>query len=97
MVESQRKLEAAFHAGRADATAERTGVVPEGLEGLLRMVLSESDCLALAHLSTVLFHAAPGRAGAVKVTTPIAPLPLVIGNGGSNGDRIRRGMRAEGS
>ncbi len=73
MVESQSKLEAAFLAGRADATAERTGALPEGTEQLLRMVL---------------FHAS-GTASALRVTPPVTTLPLVIGNGGSNGDHGR--------
>ena len=88
MVENQNKLEAAFLAGRADATSERTGTVPEGMEELLRMVLSEGDCMALARLSKLLFHA-PSPEGALRVTTPVAALPLVIGNGGSNGDHGR--------
>ncbi len=88
MVENHSKLEAAFLAGRADATAERTGVVPEGTEELLRMVLSDGDCMALARLSRVLFHAA-GTGGAIRVAAPVAALPLLVGNGGSNGDHGR--------
>ncbi len=89
MVENQRKLEAAFLAGRADAIAELKGVVPEGSEELFRMVLSESDCMALARLSNVLFHA-PGTTSAPRSTTQlVATLPVVIGDRGSNGDRIR--------
>ncbi len=88
MVESQSKLEAAFLAGRADATAERTGALPEGTEQLLRMVLSESDCMALASLSKVLFHG-PGAASPLRGIPPVTTLPLVIGNGGSNGDHGR--------
>ncbi len=84
MVESQNKLEAAFLAGRADAIAERTGAVAEGTEDLLCMVLSERDCMALARLSRVLFHA-PGPGPAPRVTGPGATLPVLIGNGGSNG------------
>ena len=80
MVENQNKLEAAFLAGRTDASAERTGAVPSGTEELLRMILSEGDCMALARLSKVLFHA-PGTASALRVTAPVATLPLVIGNG----------------
>jgi hypothetical protein len=88
MVENHSKLEAAFLAGRADATAERTGVVAEGMEDLLRMVLSDGDCMALAHLSKVLFHSAtPGST--LRVTAPVAALPLIVGNGGSNGDHGR--------
>ncbi len=88
MVENHSKLEAAFLAGRADATAERTGAVPEGTEELLRMVLSDADCAALARLSKVLFRAA-GTRGVPRVAAPVATLPLVIGNGGSNGDHGR--------
>ncbi len=88
MVENHSKLEAAFLAGRADAIAERTGTVPEGMEDLLRMVLSDGDCIALAHLSKVLFHAA-SAGSPLRVTTPVAALPLIVGNGGSNGDHVR--------
>jgi hypothetical protein len=88
MVESHSKLDAAFLAGRADATAERMGVVPEGTEELLRMVLSDGDCTALARLSKVLFHAA-GAGNGIRVTAPVAALPLLVGNGGSNGDHAR--------
>ncbi len=84
MVENQNKLEAAFLAGRADATAERTGGVPEGLEDLLRMVLSEGDCMALARLSKVLFHA-PAPEGPRQAMPPTPALALVPSNGGSNG------------
>jgi hypothetical protein len=88
MVENHSKLEAAFLAGRADATAERSGVVPEGMEDLIHMVLSDGDCMALARLSKVLFHAAsPGST--LRVTAPVAALPLIVGNGGSNGDHGR--------
>ncbi len=88
MVENHSKLEAAFLAGRADATAERTGSVPEGTEELLRMVLSDGDCTALARLSRVLFHAA-GMGSTIRVTAPVAALPLLVANGGSNGDHVR--------
>ncbi len=88
MVENHNKLEAAFLAGRMDATAERVGVVPEGVEELLRMVLSEGDCMALARLSKVLFHAAGSR-GLVRVTAPVVTLPIAIGGGGSSGDNGR--------
>ncbi len=89
MVENQSKLEAAFLAGRADAAAERGGAVPEGTEELLRIVLSEGDCLALAQLSKVLFHS-PGTTNALRVTPPAATHPLAVGgNGGSNGGRGR--------
>jgi hypothetical protein len=85
MVENSNKLEAAFLAGRMDAKAERTGVVPDGMEELLRMVLSEGDCLVLARLSKVLFRATDaGRA--MRVPAAVVALPLVVGNGGSNGD-----------
>ncbi len=89
MVENQRKLEAAFLAGRADAIAERTGAVPEGAEELFRMVLSESDCITLARLSNVLFHA-PSPTSAPRSTTQLAAtLPIAIGSGNSNGDHVR--------
>ncbi len=89
MVESQSKLEAAFLAGRVDAGAERMGMVPEGVEELLRMVLSEGDCMSLARLSKVLFHTA-GSERAVRVPAPIATLPLAIGGVGSSSDNGRR-------
>ncbi len=88
MVENHSKLEAAFLAGRTDATAERTGIVPEGTEELLRMVLSDGDCAALTRLSKVLFRPV-GAGGALRVAAPVATLPLVIGNGGSNGGHGR--------
>jgi hypothetical protein len=88
MVENQSKLEAAFLAGRMDATAERGGVVPEGAEELLRMVLSEGDCMALARLSRVLFRAAGSR-GPARVSAPGVTLPIAIGGGGSGGDHGR--------
>ena len=88
MVENQSKLEAAFLAGRTDAAAERGGVVPEGVEELLRMVLSEGDCMALARLSKVLFRAAGSR-GPVRVTATGVTLPIAIGGGGSSGDHGR--------
>ena len=85
MVENHNKLEAAFLAGRMDATAERRGVVAEGGEELLRMVLSEADCAALARLSKVLFRTI-GLARPARLATPVVSLPLVVGDGGSNGD-----------
>jgi hypothetical protein len=88
MVESQSKLEAAFLAGRMDAGAERIGMVPEGVEELLRMVLSEGDCMSLARLSKVLFHTA-GSGRPVRVTAPVVALPLSTGGVGSNGDHGR--------
>ncbi len=81
MVEDLNKLEAAFIAGCLDAMAEGREHVPEHLEHLLRMVLSESDCAALARLSKVLFqqHAAGLRL--------LSPASLIGGtrNGGTNG------------
>ncbi len=68
MVENLSKLEAAFLAGRMDATAEQKGSPPEGVEELLRMVLSESDCAALARLSKVLFHRKIDQA--LRLVTP---------------------------
>jgi len=67
MVENMNKLEAAFLAGRADALAEKNGGPQEGIEDLLRMVLSESDCTSLARLSKILFHR---RAGPVESVPP---------------------------
>ena len=84
MVENQSKLEAAFLAGRVDAGAERMGMVPEGVEELLRMVLSDGDCMSLARLSKVLFHTT-GSGRAVRVTAPMVTLPLAIGGAGSRG------------
>ncbi len=81
MVENMNKLEAAFIAGRLDAMAARGEDVPENVEHLLRMVLSDSDCAALARLSKVLFqqHAAGLRL--------ISPTSLIgsTRNGGTNG------------
>ncbi len=88
MVENQNKLDAAFLAGRADATAERTGSAPEGTEALLRMVLSESDCLGLARVSRVLFHA-PALASPRPVPTPTPVLALLGGNERTNGGNGR--------
>jgi len=56
MVENMNKLEAAFLAGRLDGLAERGEALPDAVEALLRMVLSDSDCTALARFSKVLFH-----------------------------------------
>ncbi len=61
MVENMNKLEAAFVAGRMDGLAERGEALPDALEALLRMVLSDSDCTALARFSKVLFHQAADR------------------------------------
>ncbi len=81
MVENLNKLDAAFIAGRLDAMAEEGEGLPEGVEHLLRMVLSESDCAALARLGKVLFqqHAAGLRL--------LSPASLIGGtrNGGTNG------------
>jgi len=85
MVENSRKLEAAFLAGRMDAKAERQGEVDDGLEELFRMVLSEGDCLALARFSKVLFRT-PSAGRAMRVQTPVVAFPLVVTDGGSNGD-----------
>ena len=67
MVENMNKLEAAFLAGRLDAAAEKNcnGGPPEAAEELIRMILSESDCAALARLSKVLFHRPADLAKAV--------------------------------
>ncbi len=72
MVENLNKLEAAFLAGRIDAEAEERQIVPECVDHLLRMVLSESDCAALARLSKVLFHS---RADQSLRLVPSAVLP----------------------
>jgi hypothetical protein len=85
MVENSRKLEAAFLAGRMDAKAERQGEVDDGLEELFRMVLSEGDCLALARFSKVLFRA-PNAGRAMRAQTPVLTFPLVVTDGGSNGE-----------
>ncbi len=79
MVENLSKLEAAFLAGRMDAAAEQKGALPEGIEELLRMVLSESDCAALARLSKVLFHRKVDQA--LRLVTQ----PALQASGGRNG------------
>jgi hypothetical protein len=85
MVENINKLEAAFLAGRMDAMAEQRQPIPEGLEELLQMVLSESDCVALTRLSKVLFHR-NAEAG-LRVLSPVRLLPVGSRNGGTNGGR----------
>ena len=83
MVENANKLEAAFLAGRVDALAERRKALPEGVEELLRMVLSESDCTALARLSKVLFR--QRMEGGLRLISPVSLLPIGSRNGGTNG------------
>ncbi len=85
MVENMNKLEAAFLAGRMDAVAERRKAVPEGVEELLRMVLSESDCTALARLSKVLFHRNADHN--LRLVSPVTLLPVGGRNGGTNGGK----------
>ncbi len=89
MVENLNKLEAAFLAGRMDGGAERGEAVPDGVEALLRMVLSESDCTAMARLSKVLFHRNPDHG--VRLVSPAT----LIAAGGRNGST--HGGKAEGS
>jgi len=83
MVENANKLEAAFLAGRMDAIAERRKATPEGVEELLRMVLSESDCTSLARLSKVLFRR--GTETNLRLVQPITLVPVGGRNGGTNG------------
>ena len=82
MVENMNKLEAAFLAGRMDGGAERGEAVPEGVEELLRMVLSESDCTALARLSRVLFHRRADRG--VRLVSPVT----LLAAGGRNAGKL---------
>ena len=82
MVENINKLEAAFLAGRMDAMAEQRQAIPEGLEELLHMVLSDSDCGALARLSKVLFHR-PAATG-LRLISSVKLLPVGSRNGGSH-------------
>ncbi len=81
MVENLNKPEAAFLAGRLDALAEEGEGLPDGVEPLLRMVLSESDCVALARLSKVLFRQ---HAEGLRLLSPTALLGRTR-NGGTNG------------
>ncbi|HTX53115.1 MAG TPA: hypothetical protein VMD08_06880 [Candidatus Baltobacteraceae bacterium] len=80
MVENINKLEAAFLAGRMDAMAEQRQTLPEGLEDLLHMVLSDSDCGALTRLSKVLFHRT--AAAGVRLMSSVKLLPVGSHNGG---------------
>jgi hypothetical protein len=86
MVENANKLEAAFLAGRMDAIAERQKATPEGVEELLRMVLSESDCTSLARLSKVLFHC--DADANLRLVSPVTLLPVGSRNGGTNGGKL---------
>ena len=89
MVENLNKLEAAFLAGRIDATAERKGEVPEGVEDLLRMILSDGDRSTLGRLSKMLFRAA-AESRPVRLPIATGPLsPLTVLDGGSNGTNGR--------
>ncbi len=85
MVEHINKLEAAFLAGRMDAMAEQRQALPEGLEELLHMVLSDSDCVALTRLSKVLFHRT-AEAG-LRLISSVKLLPVGSHNGGTNGGK----------
>ncbi len=89
MVENLNKLEAAFLAGRIDATAERKGEVPEGVEDLLRMILSDGDRSSLARLSKMLFRGMI-ESRSPRIPVPTTPLPsLAVLEGGSNGTNGR--------
>ncbi|HTX51819.1 MAG TPA: hypothetical protein VMD08_00310 [Candidatus Baltobacteraceae bacterium] len=83
MVESVNKLQAAFLAGRMDAMAEQRRTIPEGVEDLLHMVLSESDCASLTGLSKALFHR--NAEAVLRLLSPVSLLPVGSRNGGSNG------------
>ncbi len=81
------KLEAAFLAGRYDAQAEQGQAVPEGVENLLRMVLSDADCTDLARLSKTLFQG-PAMAGRLLAANEFALAGVAPRNGlhhGRNG------------
>ncbi len=84
MVENINKMEAAFLAGRLDALAERRKAVPEGVEELLRMVLSESDCSALARHSKALFHRSPAE---LRLVSSVSLTSVGGRNGGINGGK----------
>ncbi len=86
MVENANKLEAAFLAGRLDAIAERQKATPEGVEELLRMVLSESDCTSLARLSKVLFRS--GAEANLRLVPQVTLMPVGGRNGGMNGGKL---------
>ena len=87
MVEHINKLEAAFLAGRMDAMAAQGQPIPEGLQELLRMVLSESDCAALSRLSKVLFQQKTDQKVDVslRLISPLKLLTVGSHNGGTNG------------
>ncbi len=83
MVENLNKLEAAFLAGSMDAQAEERQTVPECIEHLLRMVLSDSDCTALARLSKVLFHSRADQS--LRFVPSAAAPPSGARNGAARG------------
>jgi hypothetical protein len=81
MIEHVNKLEAAFLAGRMDAMAERRENIPEGVEELLRMVLSESDLASLSRLSKGLFRRS-AEVG-LRLVPSLKLLPVGSHNGGT--------------
>lgn len=86
MVENVNKLQAAFLAGRMDAMTEQRRSIPEGVEELLRMVLSESDCASLTRLRTALFHRR--EEVGLRLLSPVTLLPVGTRNSGSNGGNL---------